>query len=121
MKAARPSEFGLTEVASTAIAWFALSIVHMLILNLGRDCCVRSVRTRRCSSRALTVDSKSSTRNSSKGPRFSTNLLALGSQERHTREKEKTNLISQTGLYLMPATTYSPTHFRVQYHRPSGA
>jgi len=22
---------------------------------------------------------------------------------------------------LMPATTYSPTHFRVQYHRPSGA
>ena len=36
-------------------------------------------------------------------------------------EKEKANLISQTGLYLMPATTYSPTHFRVQYHRPSGA
>jgi len=34
---------------------------------------------------------------------------------RHTlkTEKEKANLISQTGLYLMPATTYSPTHFRV--------
>jgi len=26
-----------------------------------------------------------------------------------------------TGLYFMPATTYSPTHFRVQYHRPCGA
>ncbi len=36
-------------------------------------------------------------------------------------EKEKANLISQTGLYLMPATTYAPTHFRVQYHRPCGA
>ena len=24
--------------------------------------------------------------------------------------KEKANLISQTGLYLMPATTYAPTH-----------
>ena len=36
-------------------------------------------------------------------------------------KKEKANLISQTGLYFMPATTYSPTHFRVQYHRPSGA
>jgi hypothetical protein len=35
--------------------------------------------------------------------------------------KEKANLISQTGLYLMPATTYSPTHFRVQYNRPCGA
>jgi hypothetical protein len=40
---------------------------------------------------------------------------------RATRTKEKANLISQTGLYLMPATTYSPTHFRMQYHRPSGA
>src|SRR5579863_9882086 len=35
-------------------------------------------------------------------------------------KKEKANLISQTGLYLMPATTYSPTHFRVQYNRPCG-
>src|ERR1700688_656210 len=25
-------------------------------------------------------------------------------------KKEKANLISQTGLYLMPATTYAPTH-----------
>ena len=38
-----------------------------------------------------------------------------------TTEKEKANLISQIGLYLMPATTYSPTHFRVQYNRPCGA
>jgi hypothetical protein len=34
---------------------------------------------------------------------------------------EKATVISERGLYLMPATTYSPTHFRVQYHRPSGA
>jgi predicted DNA-binding protein len=27
--------------------------------------------------------------------------------------KEKATLISERGLYLMPATTYSPTHFRV--------
>ena len=38
-----------------------------------------------------------------------------------TPQKEKATLISERGLYLMPATTYSPTHFRVQYHRPSGA
>jgi hypothetical protein len=36
-------------------------------------------------------------------------------------QTEKATLISERGLYLMPATTYSPTHFRVQYHRPSGA
>jgi hypothetical protein len=36
-------------------------------------------------------------------------------------EKEKATLISEYGLYLMPATTYAPTHFRVQYHRPCGA
>ena len=36
-------------------------------------------------------------------------------------KKEKATLISERGLYLMPATTYSPTHFRVQYHRPGGA
>ena len=36
-------------------------------------------------------------------------------------EKEKAVEISLNGLYLMPATTYSPTHFRVQYNRPSGA
>jgi hypothetical protein len=39
----------------------------------------------------------------------------------HTSKKEKAIEISLNGLYLMPATTYSPTHFRVQYHRPSGA
>jgi hypothetical protein len=44
-------------------------------------------------------------------------------------QKEKANLISQTGLYLMPATTgfypersrRTPTHFRVQYNRPCGS
>src|SRR5207248_4299660 len=36
-------------------------------------------------------------------------------------KKEKANLISQIGLDFMPATTYSPTHFRVQYNRPCGA
>jgi hypothetical protein len=36
-------------------------------------------------------------------------------------QAEKANLISQTGLYFMPATTYAPTHFRVQYNRPCGA
>ena len=36
-------------------------------------------------------------------------------------QTEKAMLISQHGLYLMPATTYAPTHFRVQYHRPCGA
>ena len=43
-----------------------------------------------------------------------TSLLTRG-------EKEKAVEISLNGLYLMPATTYSPTHFRVQYNRPSGA
>ena len=36
-------------------------------------------------------------------------------------QKEKANHVPMTGLYFMPATTYSPTHFRVQYHRPCGA
>ncbi len=36
-------------------------------------------------------------------------------------EKEKARLISQTGLLFMPATTYSPTHFRGQYNRLGGA
>jgi hypothetical protein len=36
-------------------------------------------------------------------------------------QKEKATLISECGLYLMPATTYSPTHFRVRYNRPCGA
>ena len=47
----------------------------------------------------------------------------------YPKAKEKANLISQTGLYLMPATTGfypevmspTPTHFRVQYNRPCGA
>jgi hypothetical protein len=53
-------------------------------------------------------------------------------QEQHQRQRtgvsaphklatEKATLISERGLDLMPATTYSPTHFRVQYHGPSGA
>jgi hypothetical protein len=36
-------------------------------------------------------------------------------------KKEKATNISVDSLYLMPATTYSPTHFRAQYNRPSGA
>jgi hypothetical protein len=32
----------------------------------------------------------------------------------HTEQKEKAVEISLNGLYLMPAMTYSPTHFRVQ-------
>src|SRR5229473_6208096 len=36
-------------------------------------------------------------------------------------QKEKAVEISLNGLYFMPATTYSPTHFRVQYNRPCGA
>ena len=43
------------------------------------------------------------------------------SQKDYRHAEEKANLISQTGLYLIPATTYSPTHFRVQYNRPCGA
>ncbi|MGO9646844.1 MAG: hypothetical protein ACLPOO_02200, partial [Terriglobales bacterium] len=30
-------------------------------------------------------------------------------------KQEKATFISECGLYLMPATTYAPTHFRVQY------
>ena len=36
-------------------------------------------------------------------------------------QKEKADHVSMIGLYLMPATTYSPTHFREQYNRPCGA
>ncbi len=36
-------------------------------------------------------------------------------------QKEKADQVSMIGLYFMPATTYSPTHFRVQYNRPCGA
>ena len=35
--------------------------------------------------------------------------------------KGKSQIDFSTWLLLMPATTYSPTHFRVQYNRPSGA
>ena len=36
-------------------------------------------------------------------------------------KRKKADHISMIGLYFMPATTYSPTHFRVQYNRPCGA
>ena len=36
-------------------------------------------------------------------------------------EKGKGHAVFGTWPLFMPATTYSPTHFRVQYHRPSGA
>ena len=36
-------------------------------------------------------------------------------------KREKADQVSMIGLYFMPATTYSPTHFRVQYNRPCGA
>jgi hypothetical protein len=35
--------------------------------------------------------------------------------------KGKSQIDFSTWLLFMPATTYSPTHFRVQYNRPSGA
>jgi hypothetical protein len=35
--------------------------------------------------------------------------------------KGKSQIDFSTWLLFMPATTYSPTHFRVQYHRPGGA
>jgi hypothetical protein len=52
-----------------------------------------------------------------------TKVKAAGKNVRSTRlvQKEKADHVSMIGLYFMPATTYSPTHFRVQYHRPSGA
>jgi hypothetical protein len=34
---------------------------------------------------------------------------------------EKAQLISQLSLYLVPAMTYSPTQFPMQYNRPGGA
>jgi hypothetical protein len=37
-------------------------------------------------------------------------------------QKEKAPIISERSLLdFNAATTYSPTHFRVQYNRPSGA
>ena len=42
------------------------------------------------------------------------------SRYRYAIEKLAT-LLAQRGLSFMPATTYTPTHFRVQYHRPCGA
>src|SRR5438876_7149615 len=36
-------------------------------------------------------------------------------------KRKKADHISMIGLYFMPATTYSPTHFRAQYNRPCGA
>ena len=39
----------------------------------------------------------------------------------HSRTKGKSQVDFSTWLLFMPATTYSPTHFRVQYNRPGGA
>jgi hypothetical protein len=36
-------------------------------------------------------------------------------------QKGKGHAAFATWPLLMPATTYSPTHFRVQYNRPCGA
>src|SRR5258708_11052516 len=38
-----------------------------------------------------------------------------------TVQKQKATLIPERGLHLMPATTYSPAHFGLQYNRPCGA
>ncbi len=46
---------------------------------------------------------------------------SAASAGRNLRSKEKSQIDFSTWLLLMPATTYSPTHFRVQYNRPSGA
>ncbi len=43
------------------------------------------------------------------------NLAELGD------ELGKGHAALATWPLLMPATTYSPTHFRVQYNRPGGA
>jgi plasmid stabilization system protein ParE len=36
-------------------------------------------------------------------------------------QKGKGHVLLRTWPLFMPATTYSPTHFRVQYNRPGGA
>jgi len=46
---------------------------------------------------------------------------AIAAIRKNETGAEKATLISERGLYLMPATTYSPTHFRVQHNRPCGA
>src|SRR5208282_4336003 len=43
------------------------------------------------------------------------------SLRRISRAKGKSQIDLSTWLLLMPATTYSPTHFRVQHNRPCGA
>src|SRR5437016_14020096 len=48
-------------------------------------------------------------------------LLPKSRTKRGISQKEKADQVSMIGLYFMPATTYSPTHFRVQYNRPCGA
>jgi hypothetical protein len=37
------------------------------------------------------------------------------------QERKRPRSFLNVAFYLMPATAYSPTHFRVQYNRPCGA
>ena len=48
-------------------------------------------------------------------------LLPKSRTERGDLQKEKADHVSNDRPLFMPATTYSPTHFRVQYNRPCGA
>jgi hypothetical protein len=49
-------------------------------------------------------------------------VRTVGRFRNFTNQKEKAIENYLNGLFnLMPATTYSPTHFRVQYNRPGGA
>ena len=45
----------------------------------------------------------------------------LHTKPRHVLTRKRPRSFLNVAFDLMPATTYSPTHFRVQYHRPSGA
>jgi hypothetical protein len=51
-------------------------------------------------------------------PRLHCAPLGMTTQEKHKRKRP--HVIHMEPLF-MSATTYSPTHFRVQYNRPSGA
>ena len=42
-------------------------------------------------------------------------------QTRQAKAKKAIEIALKWPFNLMPATTYSPTHFRVQYNRPGGA
>jgi hypothetical protein len=48
-------------------------------------------------------------------------LPGILSDGRAATEKGKGQSDFSDWPLLMPATTYSPTHFRVQYNRPGGA